>query len=80
MHAEDKLELLKTRGFPLTKDQVLDCVINPDNIQEGYKGRMVYQKGFDVDHVLRVICVQSDKTIRVVTFYPGRRKRYEAQI
>lgn len=76
-HAEEKFRLFAERGFPVSKDQVLDCVKNPDRIDEGYRGRKVAQKGFDEDHVLRVVYLEVAETRRVITFYPGRRERYE---
>jgi len=76
-HAEGKFELLRRRGFSVSKEQVLDCLENPDRIKEGYKGRRVAQKVMDPEHVLRVVFVEMEGMKRVITFYPGRRERYE---
>jgi hypothetical protein len=79
-HAEAKLELLKSRGFPVSKEQVIDCVEKPDRIDEGYKGRKIAQKGIDPEHVLRVVFTELEDQARVVTVYPGRRRRYENDV
>lgn len=80
-HAEDKLQLFRERGFPISKEQILDCVKNPDKIAAGCRGRLVAQKGFDSSHVLRVVYAEREAGIkRVITFYPGKRERYENKI
>jgi hypothetical protein len=43
-------------------------------------GRKVAQKAFDESHVLRVVFTEIPEGFRVITFYPGRRERYEAEI
>ncbi len=76
-HAEGKFELLKKRGFPIEREKVLDCVKNPDKIGPGYKGRKVAQKNLDASHVVRVVFAEESGVRRIITFYPGRRDRYE---
>jgi hypothetical protein len=41
-------------------------------------GRKVAQRAITERHVLRVIYDEGPEEIRIVTFYPGRRSRYEA--
>jgi hypothetical protein len=50
----------------------------PAKVEGGYKGRKVAQRAITERHVLRVIYEEEQEEIRVVTFYPGRRSRYEA--
>lgn len=76
-HAENKLHLLRDRGFPVTRDEVLDCIKKPDTIKPGYGERKVAQRAFDATHVLRVIYSEIAGEKRIITFYPGRRERYE---
>jgi hypothetical protein len=40
----------------------------------------VAQRRISEKHVLRVIYVEGQKEIAVVTFYPGRRSRYESSV
>ena len=53
---------------------------NPDIIEPGYKGRLIAQKEFDKKHVLRVVFEEKDEIRRIITFYPGNKKRYESKL
>src|SRR4030095_11389221 len=48
--------------------------------EEGFRGRKVAQRRISEKHVLRVVYDEGQREIRVVTFYPGRRSRYESSI
>jgi uncharacterized DUF497 family protein len=76
-HAYLKLDILKSHGILLTIEVVQDAIANPDKIEEGYKGRMIAQKGLDTSHVVRVVYEKHGEEIKVITFYPGRRERYD---
>ena len=76
-HAKDKFLILERHGFYVSEDMVKDVVLNPDKVEKGKKGRMVAQKVIDDEHVLRVVYEIENDEILIVTFYPGRRKRYE---
>jgi hypothetical protein len=79
-HAEMKFEILASHGFPVSREAVMEAVLHPDCIDLGYHGRKIAQKAFDEDHVLRVIYSELTDLIRIITFYPGRKERYEAKI
>jgi hypothetical protein len=79
-HAEEKFEILKTHGFVLSKRQVRETLRSPEKIDEGFRGRKIAQRRISKTHVLRVVYEEKQKEIRVVTFYPGRRSRYESSI
>ena len=79
-HAEFKLELLKEHGFEISKDQVKDVIKDPDSVKKGKKGRQIAQKVINKIHILRVIYITQNKTIRIITLYPARRTRYENKI
>lgn len=76
-HARLKIDLLKKHGVEIEEDFVRKTVIKPDNIEEGYKGRLITQKELDEDHVLRVVYEEEADKIIIITLYPGRKKRYE---
>jgi len=80
IHAEEKFEILRRHGFVLTKKQVRETLQKPDRIEEGFRGRKVAQRRISKKHVLRVIYVEGQNEIAVVTFYPGRRSRYESSV
>jgi hypothetical protein len=42
--------------------------------------RMIAQRRINERHVLRVIYRQEGEDLVVITFYPGRRERYEAEL
>jgi len=71
------IEILKKHNISVDKEFILNTINNPDLLESGYKGRTIAQKILDGNHVLRVVYEQQKENIKVVTMYPGRRKRYE---
>jgi len=61
----------------LSRELIQDIVMKPEKVIEGYKGRKIAQKSFDPDHVLRVIYEEHTGEAVIITFYPGRRQRYD---
>lgn len=55
----------------------MEILKNPDRVALTKKGRKIAQGKISETHVLRVIFEERDDSIEVITFYPGRRKRYE---
>ncbi len=79
-HAEDKFSILQQHGFIITKDTISDAVKNPDIILPGYRNRKIAQKVIDENHIIRVVFEDFSDKIKIIIFYPGRRKRYEDEI
>ena len=79
-HAEEKFEILRRHGFVVSKRQVRETLQRPDKVEEGFRGRKVAQRRISEKHVLRVVYEEGQKEIGVVTFYPGRRSRYESSV
>ena len=79
-HARKKFEVLKRHNFTVSESQVTETVQKPDKVDSGKKGRKIAQKGISTRHVLRVIYEEKDERAEVVTFYPGRRERYENEL
>lgn len=77
LHSLLKIEILRAHGFNLSKEMIEDVVRFPDKIEEGYKGRLVAQRGINDSHVVRVVYETKPEEIFVVTVYPGRRSRHE---
>ena len=77
-HARRKFDDLAAMGFVVTEAQVIDTVRNPDHVDESVDPP-VAQKAVSQRHVLRVVFVEDEETTLVITFYPGRRTRYESQ-
>ena len=76
-HAENKFQILREHGFEVSRDVVLSAVRKPDKIDRGHKGRQVAQMNLTETHVIRVVYEERQARIRAITFYPGRRDRYE---
>lgn len=79
-HARYKFEVLERHGFPVTEQQVIEVLTKPDRVIPQPGNRYIAQKRVTEDHVLRVVYRQEGEDLVVITFYPGRRERYENQI
>lgn len=79
-HARYKFDVLERHGFPVTEQQVADVLMRPDRVVSQPGNRYIAQKCVTEDHVLRVIYRQEGEDLVVITFYPGRRERYEGKI
>jgi hypothetical protein len=79
-HAKDKFDILNRHGFVVTLEQVEETVLHPEKVILQPGGRFVPQKGITERHLLRVVYRQQGDTRVVITFYPGRRERYEDQL
>jgi hypothetical protein len=75
-HAEMKFADLGAQGFLISVKQVEDALKKPDVVLESRKGRFVAQKAIDATHMLRVIYEKDSRRIRIITFYPARRRQY----
>jgi len=79
-HAKFKFKVLGRHGFKISENQIRDIIENlenPDAKSQGRKGRMIVQGPYDDTHLIRVVCEAKGDEIRVITFYPARRERYE---
>jgi hypothetical protein len=76
-HALLKIELLKRHSIEVDEDLVKDIVTYPDRVKKGHKERLIAQKPFGKNHVLRVVYEEHTDHILVITLYPGRKERYE---
>ena len=79
-HADEKFEILRRHGLVVSKHQVRETLRRPEKVEEGFRGRKIAQRRISEKHVLRVVYEEGQREIRIVTFYPGRRSRYESSI
>ncbi len=79
-HAELKFKDLEKQGFKIAKGQVEDAINMPQDIIESAKGRLIAQRAIDETRMIRVIYEKEEDSIRVITFYPTRRRRYGSQV
>ncbi len=76
-HALRKKELLEKHGIRVEIGTIGDVIKFPEKIETGYRGRIIAQKRLSTSHVLRVIYEEHSEESLVITFYPGKRERYE---
>lgn len=76
-HALEKFQILKRYNFPVTQTQVEEVIRSPESTATQTGGRYVVQRSISTRHVLRVVYRKAADAIVVITFYPGRRSRYE---
>ena len=77
VHAEAKFDVLKRYGINYTKSQIEDVLHNPEKVEDTIKNRKIAQKEVNSNHLIRVIFEKKGNKIKIITFYPARRKRYE---
>ncbi len=78
-HAKVKFKILERHGFNITEAQIKRVIENPASKIHGRNDRLIVQRPFDDTHMIRVICeIEENDNIKVVTFYPARRERYES--
>ncbi len=76
-HARDKFEVFKRHKFSITERQVLKTVEKPDLIDKSRLLLLIAQRKIGKNHVLRVVYKQEFGAIKIITFYPARKKQYE---
>ncbi|GFO95934.1 hypothetical protein ig2599ANME_0116 [groundwater metagenome] len=79
-HAKVKFKILKRHGFEVSEKKVRDIIKNPETKSKGRKDRFIVQGSVDDTHVIRVIFENENNIIKIITFYPARRERYENQL
>lgn len=79
-HARAKFEVMRRHGFVITEAQVTETVVNPESSIVELGGRTTAQRRISDLHILRVIYRREADKFVVITFYPGRRARYENQL
>jgi hypothetical protein len=79
-HAREKFEILKRHGFEVMPGQVVDTLRNPDLVIPQPPDKFIAQKSVSAHHVLWVVYRMRGETYLVITFYPGRKERYESNL
>jgi hypothetical protein len=78
-HARGKFDILAEYGYPIAEEQVRDTLLSPDRIED-HQSEQIAQKRITNTHVLRVVYRLEGEEMIVITFYPGRRQRYEDNV
>ena len=77
-HAQQKFDDLTELGFIVTEEQVLDALYHPEYVDRDVDPPIA-QKAISDRHLIRVVFVEDENEICIVTFYPARRDRYEPE-
>lgn len=66
-------------GWKLRRADVRNAILYPNkgSADSGYGGAMAVLKKLDDKHNLRVVYMQQGDIIKVITFYPVEKGRYE---
>jgi len=75
-HAKEKFVILRKHGCFVSEKQVLKTVTEPNLIDHSRLPLLIAQSEFDKNRVLRVVYKVDGDAIKIITFYPGRKKQY----
>ncbi|MFC1612827.1 DUF4258 domain-containing protein [Patescibacteria group bacterium] len=76
-HSLDKFDILRNHNFVISKSDVLETLEKSDFIDYSRLPLLIAQRKIDETHVLRVVYKKENRNIKIITFYPGRIKKYE---
>ncbi len=78
-HAQEKLMAFQGGIVPITSEDIIQTILMPDFVDvHSRKPQCIAQREIDAKHILRVVyTVETEKKIKVITFYPGRKSQYE---
>ncbi len=79
-HALDKFKLLESRGWKLKKKDVNGTITDPKWLGTTKLGQLAAMSNLDTKYILRVVYDKIGKDIKVITFHPARKGRYETKI
>jgi hypothetical protein len=75
-HAQLKLDIFNQRNVNISSDWIVEIIQNPNTLIEE-EDKKIAQSPITDGLVLRVIYREFSTFILIITFYPGRRSRYE---
>ncbi|MGC8981521.1 MAG: DUF4258 domain-containing protein [Minisyncoccia bacterium] len=74
-HAKEKFKILKEQGFIVKRNLVEEILKSPELIDYSQYPLFIAQKSIDENHILRVVFKKENDIIKVITFYPMRKKK-----
>ena len=74
-HALEKFEIVKRYRFEISKELVIETVLNPERLDKR-NNQYFGLKITDSKYALRVVYEKRKDYLVVITFYPVRRERY----
>lgn len=79
-HAQEKFEILKRHGIELIPEQIEYVVNYPVAVDYSRLPQEILIGELDREHLLSVVTERENETVRGITFYPSRKKKYVGKI
>ena len=73
-YAEEKFDILRDHKFTILKEQVQECIKDPDRLNQMKKGLYLVQRSFSSHYDLNVIFKKEGETKKIITFFPSQRE------
>jgi len=74
-HAKEKFRILKEQGFVIRRKLVEETLKFPETIDYSRAPLFIAQKTINERHLLRVVFKKEGDIIKIITFYPMRKKK-----
>jgi len=75
-HAVEKFKVLENHGVIISEAQVIDTLFSPLKTEPKPDGTFIASSDLNKKHILRVVYKKEKRGLKVITFYPARRKDY----
>lgn len=75
-HAVEKFKILEEHGIKIIERQVIDTLFKSLRVEPREDGTFIASSSLTKKHILRVIYKKEKQSLKVITFYPARRKDY----
>lgn len=79
-HAVEKLREKEPKRLGITKTTIEKTVLKPDGIDMSDKPVLIAMGILGDRHTLCVVYREEEETVRIVTFFPARKGRYESKV
>ena len=79
-HALEKFEVLRNHGIELIPEQIEYIVKRPVAVDHSRLPQEILVGELDKEHLLRVVTERENETVKVITFYPARKRKYVDKI
>jgi len=74
-HAKEKFKILKSQGFIIKRKLVEDAIKFPERVYDSQEPLLIAEKSIDETHILKVVFKKEGGIIKIITFYPTRKKK-----
>lgn len=79
-HALEKFNTLEKHGWKISKLKVSQTIRKPEWLGKSRIGQYAAMSMLDQNHILRIIYDRIGRDVKVITFHPARKDKYETKI